>query len=55
MLVYHSLLVVCVSCKINSIAREANFENNGTREMIFISFAYIDDGEHNGVGFVETT
>ena len=44
------MLAVWVSCKIDNIA---NFSNIGASEEKFGSLDGGDDGEYNGVGFVE--
>ena len=46
---------MCVSCKINSIAKKANCAKNGARKIEFVPLDGREDSEHNGVGFVETS
>ena len=49
--------VVCVSLRINNIAKKRNFIDDGARGMMFGALDGGEDGEHghNGVGFVETS
>ena len=44
---------MCISHRINNIAKSANSANIGIRETEFVSSDGGDDGENNGVGFVE--
>ena len=43
---------VCVIWKVNNIAKGANSDNNGARDVEFSSFDSREGGEHTGVGFV---
>ena len=44
---------MCISCKINNIAKSANLSNHGDREIEFGLFDGGEGGEYNVVGHVE--
>ena len=48
-----TLLEVCISCRIDNIAKQTNFSNNVTGLVELGLPDDGDDGEHNGVGLVQ--
>ncbi len=50
-----ALLAVYTSGRINYIAKSANFGHKSARLVKFVSLGGTDDGEYNGIGFVETS